>query len=63
MRRVGTNRFSFLLDSLHDLDASFKARGSRLIIVHGNPPDIVPKLITVSGVHDLQYAMLVIVYS
>ncbi|KAA6427658.1 MAG: 6-4 photolyase, partial [Trebouxia sp. A1-2] len=43
--KVGTNRFSFLLDSLHDLDASFKARGSRLIIVHGNPPDIVPKLI------------------
>lgn len=37
-----------MLDSLHDLDASFKARGSRLIIVHGNPPDIVPKLIQVS---------------
>lgn len=45
--RVGTNRFSFLLDSLQDLDASFKARGSRLMIVHGNPPDIVPKLIKV----------------
>lgn len=43
--KVGTNRFSFLLDSLRDLDASFKARGSRLIIVHGNPPDVVPKLI------------------
>ncbi|KAL3132986.1 hypothetical protein ABBQ38_006897 [Trebouxia sp. C0009 RCD-2024] len=43
--KVGTNRFSFLLDSLHDLDASFKARGSRLIIVHGNPPDVVPQLI------------------
>lgn len=45
--RVGTNRFSFLLESLADLNESFKARGSRLLIVHGDPPEVVPKLIKV----------------
>lgn len=48
--RVGTNRFSFLLESLADLNEGFKARGSRLMIVHGNPPEVVPKLIKVCTV-------------
>lgn len=36
---VGSNRYSFLLDSLKDLDESLRSRGSRLIVLRGNPSD------------------------
>ena len=34
-QNVGTNRMNFLLQSLADLDASLRARSSRLIVLHG----------------------------
>ena len=34
-QHVGTNRMNFLLQSLADLDASLRARSSRLIVLHG----------------------------
>eukprot|EP00891_Asterochloris_glomerata_P003329 jgi/Astpho2/3329/e_gw1.00054.36.1_t len=42
--RVGVNRISFLLESLADLDNSFKARGTRLLVLKGNPLELMPKL-------------------
>jgi cryptochrome len=44
-QRVGAIRMQFLLDSLTDLDASLKARGSRLLLLQGNPTEVLPKLI------------------
>ena len=46
--RVGVNRISFLLESLADLDNSFKARGTRLLVLKGNPLELMPKLFKVS---------------
>ena len=46
--RVGVNRISFLLESLTDLDDSFKARGTRLLVLKGNPLELMPKLFKVS---------------
>ena len=43
--RVGANRMQFLLDSLTDLDANLKARGSRLLLLQGNPTELLPRLI------------------
>jgi deoxyribodipyrimidine photolyase len=34
-QNVGANRTNFLLQSLADLDASLRARSSRLIVLHG----------------------------
>jgi cryptochrome len=36
---IGVNRFSFLLESLQDLDNSLRARGSRLYILRGRPEE------------------------
>jgi cryptochrome len=40
--RVGGNRVRFLLESLRDLDASLQQRGSRLLVVHGDPTKVIP---------------------
>jgi DNA photolyase len=37
-QNVGGARMRFLLESLSDLDASLRARSSRLIVLHGAPP-------------------------
>ncbi|KAK9804209.1 hypothetical protein WJX72_001282 [[Myrmecia] bisecta] len=42
--RVGTNRLQFLLESLQDLDSSLRARGSQLLVLRGNPVDLLPVL-------------------
>jgi len=42
--RVGTNRMNFLLESLHDLDASLRALNSRLIVLQGDPRDELPRV-------------------
>ncbi|GAQ91785.1 photolyase/cryptochrome [Klebsormidium nitens] len=44
--RVGINRIQFLLQSLQDLDQGLQARGSRLLLVHGDPVEIIPSMIT-----------------
>lgn len=38
--RIGVNRIQFLLESLADLDAGLRARGSRLLVLHGNPTEV-----------------------
>ena len=40
--RVGANRLRFLLESLTDLDASLRARGSSLLVLHGDPARVIP---------------------
>eukprot|EP00884_Botryococcus_braunii_P013546 jgi/Botrbrau1/22192/Bobra.168_1s0024.1 len=43
-QRVGVNRLNFLLESLTDLNNSLTARGSRLVILKGNPVEVLPKV-------------------
>lgn len=52
-QRVGTNRMNFLLESLADLDASLKARGSRLLVIQGKPQDTLPELFKEWGITKL----------
>ncbi|KAI3439135.1 hypothetical protein D9Q98_001543 [Chlorella vulgaris] len=42
--KIGVNRIQFLLESLADLDASFRARGSRLLVLRGQPQEVLPRL-------------------
>ncbi|CAI5500695.1 unnamed protein product [Closterium sp. Naga37s-1] len=51
--RVGINRIRFLLDCLNDLDSQLKARGSRLILVKGDPTIVIPKLVNQCGAKTL----------
>ncbi|KAL2623440.1 hypothetical protein R1flu_003645 [Riccia fluitans] len=44
-RTVGVNRIQFLLESLRDLNASLESRGSKLLLVQGNPVEVLPELI------------------
>jgi cryptochrome len=47
---VGVNRYSFLLESLRDLDNSLRKLGSRLYIVKGKPEEQIPLLVGEWGV-------------
>jgi cryptochrome len=40
--RVGANRVRFLLESLRDLDETLQSKGSKLVVVHGNPTEVIP---------------------
>ena len=40
--RVGANRARFLLESLHDLDETLRSKGSKLVVVHGDPTKVIP---------------------
>lgn len=42
---VGSNRWRFLMESLHDLHCSLEKRNSKLFIVKGNPIEILPTLL------------------
>lgn len=53
--RVGVNRLKFLLESLQDLDSSLRARGSRLLVLKGNPADVFPKILKEWNVSHLDY--------
>lgn len=37
---AGLNRIRFLLESLVDLDSNLKKLGSRLLVLHGEPSDV-----------------------
>jgi len=43
--RVGRVRLSFLLESLADLDASLRKRGSRLVVARGAPETVLPAVV------------------
>ncbi|KAJ7523232.1 hypothetical protein O6H91_18G042700 [Diphasiastrum complanatum] len=43
--RVGINRIQFLLGCLKDLDLRLKSRGNQLLLLHGNPVEIIPGLL------------------
>ncbi len=42
--RVGAPRLAYLADALADLDERLTDRGSRLVVCHGRPADIVPEI-------------------
>ena len=44
-KRVGVNRYNFLLESLADLDASLRARGSRLLVLRGAPEEALARAV------------------
>ncbi|KAI7839651.1 hypothetical protein COHA_006460 [Chlorella ohadii] len=48
--KIGVNRVQFLLESLADLDASFRARGSRLLVLRGKPQEVLPRVFKEWGV-------------
>lgn len=52
---VGINRYSFLLQSLTDLDSSLRKLGSRLYVVRGKPEQQLPVLVQRWGVQLLTY--------
>ncbi|KAK3593872.1 hypothetical protein CHS0354_011477 [Potamilus streckersoni] len=49
------NRMRFLLESLHDLDESFKKFGGRLFVFHGKPKAIFTKIFEEWGVTKLTF--------
>lgn len=51
--KIGVNRVQFLLESLADLDASFRARGSRLLVLRGKPQEVLPRVFKDWGVTHL----------
>ena len=52
---VGVNRYSFLLQTLRDLDESLKNVGSRLYLFRGNPKNIFPILFDQWNINILTY--------
>lgn len=54
--KICTNRYSFLLQSLADLDASLRAaHGSRLLVVRGSPVEELPRLAQAWGVRRVTF--------
>ncbi|KAJ8640574.1 hypothetical protein MRB53_017268 [Persea americana] len=43
--RSGLNRIQFMLESLVDLDSSLRSLGSRLLVVKGDPADVIIRLL------------------
>lgn len=43
--RLGSPRLKFMLNALEALDTSLWEQGSRLLIEHGNPPEVLPQII------------------
>ena len=41
---IGVNRYSFLLESLSDLDSSLRRAGSMLFVAKGKPEELLPRL-------------------
>lgn len=54
-QNVGVNRLAFLLESLRDLDAGLRARGSRLLVLRGRPEEELPKAWRAWGVRKLTF--------
>ena len=45
-KRVGVNRFGFLLESLKDLDSKLRSKRSRLIVFQGKPSEVLEDVMT-----------------
>ncbi|XP_072015096.1 cryptochrome-1-like [Amphiura filiformis] len=54
---VGANRWRFLLESLQDLDNSFKTLGSRLYVLQGTPLDVLPRIFKEWNITRLTFEM------
>eukprot|EP01035_Chromulina_nebulosa_P017095 gene17095-22608_t len=52
---IGVNRFSFLLQCLHDLDTNLRLLGSRLYVIRGKPEDQLPVLFDKWNINLLTY--------
>jgi cryptochrome len=52
---VGVNRYSFLLQSLADLDAGLRSLGSRLYLLRGSPEALFPVIFESWGVDTLTF--------
>jgi deoxyribodipyrimidine photo-lyase len=46
---AGEKRVAFLRQGLQALDGELRARGSRLLVRHGRPPDVLPRLLAETG--------------
>lgn len=61
--RMSGNRHRFLHDCLHDLDRNLRAKGSRLFIAHGEPLDVLERLIEQWKIGLLTYEVDIAPYS
>ena len=52
---VGARRIQFLFESLADLDGSLRERGSRLVVLHGDPAQLIPQAMASWGAAHLCY--------
>lgn len=52
---IGVNRFNFLLESLIDLDSSLRSRGSRLLVLRGNPEEQILSVISRWGISEVTF--------
>ena len=49
LHREATRRQAFLAAGLHELDGALRARGARLVVRSGRPPDVLAALVRASG--------------
>jgi deoxyribodipyrimidine photo-lyase len=47
--RSSPNRMQFLLNGLHAIDAELRSRGSRLLVRHGDPLEVLPRVMAETG--------------
>jgi deoxyribodipyrimidine photolyase len=52
---IGSCRINFLLESLSDLNALLQKAGSRLIVLHGNPTEVLPSVVELWNASALCY--------
>ena len=56
--RSGLNRIQFMLESLVDLDSSLRSLGSRLLVVKGDPADVIIRLLKLKEVSSLVFGQI-----
>ncbi|QNL21369.1 DASH family cryptochrome [Hyphobacterium sp. CCMP332] len=55
LKRTGSFRANFLIQSVFDLKASINSKGGELCVVHEKPEDIIPKLCKIFKIQDVYF--------
>ncbi len=53
--KTGAHRLRFLLESLHDLRASYRRLGADLVVRQGRPEDVLPELVRQTGAQVVRF--------
>lgn len=54
-KRIGAPRLQFLLNALRSVDESLQKYGTRLLVRHGNPQEILPDVVKATGAKTLYF--------